>query len=112
MSQIHFQAISWDDIPATLHPGETGLSHWKTIQYDGIRVRIVVYSAGYMAGHWCRKGHIVHCLEGEFVSEFQNGDEFRLSQGMSYIVSDDMSTHRSKTESGVKLLIIDGDFLK
>jgi len=34
-----------------------------------------------------------------------------LTKGMSYIVSDDMSSHRSITKKGVKLLIIDGDFL-
>ncbi len=112
MSQIPFQTINWDNLPATLHPGETGISHWKTMQYEGLRVRIVEYSAGYMADHWCEKGHIVHCLQGEFVSELQNGNEFRLKEGMSYIVSDDLSSHRSKTENGVKLLIIDGDFLK
>lgn len=112
MSQIHFQTINWDNIPVTLHPGETGESYWKTVQYDNIRVRIVEYSAGYMADHWCRKGHIVHCLQGEFVSELQNGKEFRIIEGMSYIVSDNMNAHRSKTVNGVKLLIIDGEFLK
>jgi hypothetical protein len=65
-----------------------------------------------MADHWCEKGHIVHCLEGSFVSELKNGESFNVNKGMMYIVSDDLSSHRSLTESGVKLLIIDGDFLK
>jgi quercetin dioxygenase-like cupin family protein len=65
-----------------------------------------------MANHWCEKGHIVYCLEGSFVSELKNGTSFQLHQGMMYIVSDDLSSHRSLTETGVKLLIIDGDFLK
>jgi len=64
-----------------------------------------------MADHWCRKGHIVYCLEGSFVSELQNGASVTLSRGMSYVVSDDLSTHRSSTTDGAKLLIIDGDFL-
>jgi hypothetical protein len=82
------------------------------LTWKGLRVRIVTYNAGYLAGHWCAKGHIVHCLEGEFVSELDNGSLFQLKKGMSYVVSDDMSVHRSRTETGVKLLIIDGAFLK
>jgi len=82
------------------------------MQFDGLRVRIVEYSSSYLADHWCKKGHIVHCLEGKFVSELENGEEFTLSQGMTYIVSDNFSSHRSVSKNGVKLLIIDGDFLK
>ena len=70
------------------------------------------YSPGYVADHWCQKGHIVHCLEGEFKSELENGETISLSKGMSYIVSDNLSSHRSVSLNGVKLLIIDGDFLK
>ena len=81
------------------------------MQYPGLRVRIVEYSKDYKADHWCQKGHIVYCLEGEFESEMENGEKFILTPGMSYIVSDDVSSHRSNTVSGVKLLIIDGDFL-
>ena len=68
-------------------------------------------NGGGEADHWCKKGHIVHCLEGEFTSEFENGGEFRLSPGMTYVVSDNLSFHRSVTETGVKVLKIDGDFL-
>ena len=77
-----------------------------------LRIRIVTYSPGYLADHWCKKGYIVHCLEGSFISELDNGEQFELHQGMTYIVSDDLSNHRSCTGSGVKLLIIDGNFLK
>jgi quercetin dioxygenase-like cupin family protein len=66
----------------------------------------------YLADHWCEKGHIVHCLEGELISELKTGEQIKLSRGESFIVSDDVSSHRSSTENGVKLLIIDGDFLK
>jgi hypothetical protein len=88
------------------------MAYWQTIQYNGFRIRIVEYTEGYIADHWCTKGHIVHCLEGEFVSELGDNEVFRLSAGMTYVVSDEMSSHRSTTRSGVKLLIIDGDFLK
>ncbi len=94
---IPFQTIDWSTIPKTEHKGETGMAYWQTVQFEG---------------HWCTKGHIVHCLEGDFVSELSNGQQFILTKGMTYVVSDELSSHRSTTVDGVKLLIIDGDFLK
>jgi hypothetical protein len=112
MIQIPFQTIDWSLVPKTEYPGETGKAWWQTIQLGGLRIRIVEYSKGYMADHWCRKGHIVHCLEGEFTSELIDGEKFRSTKGMTYVVSDELSSHRSISDNGVKLLIIDGDFLK
>jgi len=110
-STIPFQTIDWTTVPKTEYRGETGSAFWQTLQFSGLRVRIVEYSPGYLADHWCSKGHIVHCLEGDFVSELRNGTPFKLTKGMTYIVSDEMSSHRSISEHGVTLLIIDGDFL-
>lgn len=112
MIDIPFSTIDWDTIPKTEHTGETGTSFWQTVQFEGLRIRIVEYSEGYLADHWCQKGHIVHCLKGEFITEQQNGENFVMKEGMTYIVSDDLSSHRSFAEKGVRLLIIDGDFLK
>ncbi|MES2278741.1 MAG: DHCW motif cupin fold protein [Bacteroidota bacterium] len=109
---IPFQTINWDEIPKEEHAGDTGIAFWQTMQYPGLRMRIVEYSPGYLADHWCQKGHIVHCLEGAFESELQTGEVFSLTKGMTYIVSDELSSHRSIAKDGVKLLIIDGDFLK
>lgn len=109
---IPFQTIDWNTVEKTVHAGETGTATWQTIQFVGLRIRLVEYTAGYMANHWCAKGHIVHCLEGAFISELQTGESFTLTAGMTYIVSDNCSSHRSATKGGVKLLIIDGDFLK
>lgn len=111
-TNIPFQTIDWTTIPKTEHKGETGVAYWQTVQFQGLRIRIVEYSAGYLADHWCEKGHIVHCLEGDFVSELEDGTKSLLTKGMSYVVSDELSSHRSMTENGVKLLIIDGDFLR
>lgn len=108
---IPYQTIDWKMIIRTEHKGETGTAYWRTLQLPGLRIRIVEYSPGYLADHWCKKGHIVHCLEGEFINEQQNGEKSVLSKGMTYVVSDDASSHRSRTENGAKLLIIDGDFL-
>ena len=109
---IPFQTIDWSKIEKTIHPGESGTAWWQTVQLPGLRIRIVEYSPGYLADHWRRKGHIVHCLEGEFTSESIDGNHIPLTAGMTYVVTDELSSHRSVTKSGVKLLIIDGDFLK
>ena len=109
---IPFQIIDWSKIEKTAHEGATGVAYWQTLQFDGLRIRRVEYSPGYLADHWCQKGHIVHCLEGEVVNELKDGRKNVLVPGMSYVVSDDLSSHRSVTETGVTLLIIDGDFLK
>jgi hypothetical protein len=106
-----FQVIDWTGISPTRHPGETGDAFGQTLQLAGLRLRMVYYSPGYLADHWCRKGHIVHCLEGSFDSELEGGKTATLQAGMTYVVSDELSSHRSRTETGVKLLIIDGDFL-
>jgi hypothetical protein len=112
MSHINFQTIDWTSVEKTEHQGETGVAYWQTKQFEGLRVRMVEYSPNYLADHWCEKGHIVQCLEGEFVCELANGEVFTLSKGITYIVSDELSSHRSVSANGVKLLIIDGDFLK
>lgn len=109
---IPFHLIDWSDVPKTEHKGEHGIALWQTAQYPGLRIRLVEYTAGYLADHWCQKGHIVHCLEGEFTSELKNGQTYVLKKGMTYVVSDDLSSHRSFSQNGVKLMIIDGDFLK
>jgi hypothetical protein len=109
---IPFQVIDWDIVSKTEHKGKTGTSFWRSLQLPGLRIRIVEYSAGYLADHWCKKGHIVHCLEGEVTTEQETGEKFLLNEGMTYVVSDELSSHRSISKNGVKLLIIDGDFLR
>ena len=106
-----YRAIDWSSVPKDEHTGETGTSFWQTVQLPGLRIRIVEYSAGYLADHWCQKGHIVHCLEGEFVNEQESGERTVMRKGMTYVVSDGASSHRSRTEGGATLLIVDGAFL-
>jgi mannose-6-phosphate isomerase class I len=110
--KILFQTTNWAAVEKTRHTGKTGTAYWQTLQFGGVRMRVVEYSPGYFADHWCNKGHIVYCLEGAFESELETGQSITLTKGMSYIVSDDMSSHRSSTAGGAMLLIIDGDFLK
>ncbi len=112
MSNIPFQSIDWTLIDKVEYIGETGTAFWQTIQFDGLRVRLVEYTKGYLADHWCQKGHIVHCLDGEFISELSTGEKIILTKGETYVVSDELSSHRSVSANGVKLLIVDGDFLR
>ena len=109
---IAYHTINWAGVEKTEHKGTTGTAFWQTLQYEELRVRLVEYSAGYLADHWCRKGHIVHCLSGSFITEMENGESHALSAGMSYIVTDELSSHRSVSAYGAQLLIIDGDFLR
>lgn len=112
MPKFPFQKVDWGSVSKTEHKGDSGLAFWQTLQLEGLRIRIVEYSKGYLADHWCQKGHIVYCLEGDFITEMETGEKHTLVKGQTYVVSDDMSSHRSFSENGVKLLIVDGDFLK
>ena len=107
MENIPFGISNWSQIPSTQHTGETGTAYWHTQQFDNIRVRMVEYSPGYLADHWCTKGHILLCLEGELHTELADGRKFLLTPGMSYQVADNAEPHRSYTVTGVKLFIVD-----
>ena len=107
MKNIPFGITDWSQIAPTEHKGETGLATWRTQQFDTIRVGMVEYSPGYRADHWCKKGHILLCLEGELHTELSDGRKFVLTPGVSYQVADDAEPHRSSTQTGAKLFIVD-----
>jgi hypothetical protein len=102
-----FQTVDWRNVEPTEHPGERGTAFWKTKQFGEIRVRMVEYSKGYLADHWCSKGHVILLLEGELITELQDGRVFTMTPGMSYHVADGEIPHRSRTESGARLFIVD-----
>ena len=112
MLSIPFHITDWNAVSAVRHAGEKGFATWKTVNHDNLRIRIVEYSPGYVADHWCTRGHIIFCLEGSMTTELGDGRIFELNPGMSYEVSDELSSHRTSTQIGVKLLIVDGAFLK
>lgn len=112
MTNIPFQITDWNTIPAIEHKGETGIAYWQTLQLGDVRVRLVEYSKDYLADHWCEKGHIIYCIEGEMTTELSDGRKIPMTKGMSYQVSDGMSSHRTYSKEGVKLFIVDGGFLK
>ena len=107
MNDISFGTTDWSAIERTEHKGETGCAYWRTQTFGGIRVRMVDYTPGYLADHWCGKGHILFCLEGELHTELEDGRTFVLTPGMSYQVADNAEPHRSSTATGAKLFIVD-----
>jgi quercetin dioxygenase-like cupin family protein len=104
---LPFCTTDWSNIETTEHRGENGSAFWRTQNFGEIRVRMVQYSPGYLADHWCRKGHILLCLEGELETELQDGRRFTLTPGVSYQVADNAEAHRSYTRIGATLFIVD-----
>jgi quercetin dioxygenase-like cupin family protein len=102
-----FGTTDWSKIPAEKKPSEAGIAMWRTIEAGNARVRIVEYSPGYRGDHWCERGHIIYVLEGELVTELKDGRTFTLKAGMSYQVGDEQEPHRSHTEVGAKLFVVD-----
>jgi hypothetical protein len=107
MSAIPFGTTDWSQVERIEHQGERGRAYWRTRQFGEIRVRMVEYTPGYLANHWCVKGHILLCTEGELHTELEDGRVFTLKAGMSYQVADNAEAHRSFTEVGAKLFIVD-----
>jgi len=108
IEDVPFQVANWDTIATTEHPGEYGVALWRTLNVGNIRVRMVEYTPGYVADHWCPRGHVLLVLEGELVTELKDGRKFTLKPGSSYQVADDEANpHRSRTEKGARLFIVD-----
>jgi hypothetical protein len=107
ITDVPFGIVDWSTVPVTEHPGTTGMAYWKTFELGNIRVRMVEYSTGYLADHWCSRGHVILVLDGELTSELIDGTKQVLKPGMGYHVSDNASQHRSTTETGAKLFIVD-----
>lgn len=107
ITDIPFGTTDWAQIETTEHKGETGTAYWRTCQFGVIRVRMIEYSPGYLADHWCLKGHILLCLEGELITVLQDGRTFTLKPGMSYQVADQAQAHRSFAPTGAKLFVVD-----
>ena len=107
INNIPFGTTDWSTVARTEHPGITGKAFWRTQQFDGIRVRMVEYSAGYVSDHWCSKGHILLCLDGELHTTLEDGRVHVLTPGMSYQVADGAEAHRSTAPNGATLFIVD-----
>lgn len=107
MSNIPFGTTDWASVERMEHAGDVGMAYWRTRHFGDLRVRMVEYSPGYVADHWCTKGHILFCIEGELHTTLEDGRTFVLTAGMSYQVADGAEPHRSRTEVGARLFIVD-----
>jgi len=107
IKEVPFCTVDWSAVKATEHPGVTGKAYWRTFEMGNIRVRMVEYTPGYLADHWCNRGHVLLVLEGVLVTELDDGRKFTLTAGTSYQVADGANPHRSSTETGAKLFIVD-----
>jgi quercetin dioxygenase-like cupin family protein len=107
IADVPFHTTDWAQVPTTEHRGTTGVATWRTIEVGNLRVRMVEYSAGYRADHWCERGHVLLVLDGELETELGDGSRVVLRAGTSYQVADGASRHRSATASGARLFIVD-----
>ncbi|MCK1969757.1 DHCW motif cupin fold protein [Franconibacter sp. IITDAS19] len=107
LENIPFGITDWATVPVTEHAGISGKALWRTQQFGAVRVRMVEYTAGYLADHWCRKAHILLCLSGELHTELEDGRRFVMTPGVSYQVADNAEAHRSSTSTGATLFIVD-----
>ncbi|MFC5392950.1 DHCW motif cupin fold protein [Bosea vestrisii] len=111
MSDIPFGTTDWSTVEPEHFAGEQGQTTWRTRRFgpadNPIRVRMVEYSQGYVSDHWCEKGHILLCLDGELETTLADGRVFLLRAGMSYQVADKAEPHRSRAPKGARLFIVD-----
>jgi quercetin dioxygenase-like cupin family protein len=107
LTAFPFTTTDWSTIEPTEHAGETGKAFWRTVHAGEVRIRMVEYTPGYKADHWCSKGHVILVLEGELLTTLQDGRKVLLTPGMTYHVQDDGEAHCSETKSGAKLFIVD-----
>jgi quercetin dioxygenase-like cupin family protein len=107
IENVPFQTLDWESVTPVVHPGLKGQARWRTVETGTLRVRIVEYSPGYESDHWCRRGHVVHCLSGELTTELDDGRVFTTRAGQTYQVADNDAAHRSRTQTGATLFIVD-----
>ncbi len=107
ITAVPFMTTDWSAVPEVAHKGETGTAFWRTVEVGNIRVRMVRYSPGYLADHWCSRGHVILVLTGELITELKDGTQHRTGPGMSYQVAENAAPHRSRTAGGATLFVVD-----
>jgi quercetin dioxygenase-like cupin family protein len=107
IAAVPFTTTDWASVPEVAHAGQSGTAFWRTFEAGNVRVRMVRYSPGYVADHWCSRGHVLLVLSGELETELQDGSVHRLTAGMTYQVASGSDPHRSRTTTGASLFIVD-----
>jgi quercetin dioxygenase-like cupin family protein len=107
MEALPFTNIVWTDLSVTQSNGESGTAASREVTVGDMRIRLVEFSPGYKADHWCSKGHVVFVLEGELSTTLEDGRTFETRPGNLFVIGDDRDTHRAHTSSGAKVFIVD-----
>jgi len=108
IEHVPYNSINWSNINPVEHKGESGTSFWQTVETGNIRVRIVEYSKGFVADHFCERGHVGLVLEGELQIKLKDRKTFQLKLGMSFLLADDKTNpHTVISDNGAKIFIID-----
>jgi hypothetical protein len=75
MSDIPFGTTDWSQVAPTERKGGSGYAYRRTQYFGAIRVRMIQYSPGYFADHWCVKGHILLCIsKASFTPNLKTGE--------------------------------------
>ena len=53
ITDIAFGITDWSDVVPIEQKGEVGTAFWRTRNFGSMRVRMVDYTPGYVAAHWC-----------------------------------------------------------
>lgn len=106
-SSFPFSITDFNDIKPEIKTGDSGIAEWRTLHRDEMRIRLVTYSPGYLADHWCEKGHIIFCVEGEMETELADGSKHLLTRNKMYTVGDNSDAHRTYSKDGCVIFIVD-----
>ena len=107
IENVPFTTISWENQRAITVPGETGFAIVKAVQAGEICLRLVEFTPGYRADHWCSKGHVVFVLSGSLSTVLRDGRAFEAVAGSSFHVGDEEDHHLVETSNGATVFIVD-----
>lgn len=104
LSGLPEAVVDWSRTPATKTAGATSRAH-KT---NDVQLRVVDYDPGYLADHWCSKGHILYVISGSLTIEHGDGKaSYELAAGMSWQTADNGPPHRVRSTGGATVFIVD-----
>lgn len=104
---VLFTMTDWSALATSQHPGASGSAGVRCAEAGNLRVRLVEYSPGYVADHWCARGHAALVLDGRLIIKLKDGRRFELGPGMSFQVGDDDGEHLALSPQGARVFIVD-----
>jgi len=108
LANIPEQVTDWTQLPAIEVPGTSGVAKARTQDIGEAQLRLIEYSQGYLADHWCAKGHVIYVVSGTLAIEHQDGRAAcALSAGMSWCVADEARAHRVRSDDGATIFVLD-----